>query len=640
MAFPSWLRHCAAMVLVVGLLGLAFGCKKSSKSSYYNIGGTVTYTRLPVACDGNGSPTGLGSVGTAMPARGVVVRAFQLWNAVASDGSTTYTWRLAGTAVTDSNGAYAMDNILYSGNSTFVEVDSIFQQAGDHQSQVRLIADPNGITSTLTEPRRPVYALRQDVAGTSFTDPTPGVNAVATVGGDATVNFAVGNGTGAGDTWAVTDYDWYMPGLNATAPRTTQAIGSRVLAILDSAYYFCSYYGDPTPSAIKGGFLDLHYYPGVTAPASPLRDYVVYDPTTTPLAVDGNGLYHYFGTLSGSAALDDAFDPGAIYPLLARNNLFGQRKTNLFPTGLNGKASPSSLSPDLALVDGLADAMAATLLQRPFVTDLTASTALAPWDIRTIPANPGMASPASLASLAWQLTLDAQALVDIPSQWALISPNTLKRFFTLIYPTIGSGTATVQNDISSGWVQLARLQEGKGGGEPVDLQACFYDTNLILYTLPYGIAWTNAAYADSNLYAANWGVNPDSNAAALPALTLSMANVQQVQQQNFATGTVSNVYPNCSKGEVVYAKLALTLDRSYALSISPAPPAGAAVEVVVDGNTAGAYTFTSTAAQYLTLLGNPPDSTTPAWHFLRFRLLSPTVKQADYAVTVNLSRLD
>ena len=149
-----------------------------------------------------------------------------------------------------------------------------------------------------------------------------------------------------------------------------------------------------------------------------------------------------------------------------------------------------------------------------------------------------------------------------------------------------------------------------------------------------------ATYAASDIYSSDWGTNPVS-LTGKPALTLSMAQATLVPQQTFgATPAVASVYPNCSAGEVAYAKLALTLDRNYALSFTPAPPAGSTLEVVVDGNTSGALSFSSTDSQNLTLLGNTWDSTNPVWHFLRFRLLSPTVKQADYTVTVNLNRID
>jgi hypothetical protein len=631
------------MVLAAGLLGLASGCKKGSSSSNYTAAGTVTYTRLPITLNADGSPSGLGAAGVVTPARGVLVRAFQLYNEVNYSGQTVGTWRLVGSAVTDTNGAYSISGVIAAGYSTFVEVDSIFQQGAGHQGTVKLVADPDGIGSSATEARRPIYALRKDAAGTAFTDPTPATTSVAVAGGDVSANFNVG----ASDTWAVTDYDWYLPGhttqANYMVPEATQAIGSRVLAILDSVYYFCYYYGDPTPSATAGGFLDLHYYPTAPATVSPLRDYVVYDPTaiSATLTTDGNGKFHYFGSLSGSTGLDDAYDPGAIYPLLARNNLYGQGKTSLYPTGLS---SLPSLSPDLAVVDGLADAMAATLLQRPFVTDLTSSTPLVSRDIRSnlpILANRGVASPATLAALAWELTLKAQALSDTPAQWTTINPNALQRFFTLVYPKITSGTATVQNDISSAWVQLGRLYEAKSGGEPIDLASIFYDLTLIPLTSNYGIPWTNVAYANSDIFSVYWGENPNSLTTPLPAITLSMANATEIDRA-FPVGALTPYYPNCSQGEVAYAKLALQHDASYALSFTPPPPVGASIEVVVDGLATGAYTFShsaaaSTAAQDITLLGNASDSSTPAWHFLRFRLISPTVPQADYTFTVNLN---
>ena len=53
MAFPSWLRPCAALCFAAGLLGLASGCHRGSglPAGTINVSGTVAYTRTPVVYD-------------------------------------------------------------------------------------------------------------------------------------------------------------------------------------------------------------------------------------------------------------------------------------------------------------------------------------------------------------------------------------------------------------------------------------------------------------------------------------------------------------------------------------------------------------------------------------------------------------
>ena len=503
-ASTSWLRTGAGIVLAAVLLGLGAGCHHGANSGNAGISGRVYYTRQPVNYDPvTGAPSGLGS-GVAVPARGVVLRAFQMWLAYDQSGIPHHTWRLTATALTDSTGYYNFGSVFPTGYPTFVEVDSIFQQAGDHQSQVRLIADPNGITSTLTEPRRPVYALRQDVAGQPFADPGDATATPAVLQGSATMNFSFG----LADPWVVTRSNWYLQESSSLQSPVgpAQAMGSRLLTILDTSYLFSYYYGDPTPSTIAGGVLDLHYFPGRVE--APRRSYMVYDPSTTPAAWDGKRM-HYFGTLAGGSPTDplvpdDGLDPGAILPMLARNNLFGQGLTTLFPAGASqlstGSGQAATLAPDLAAVDGLGDAMAATLIGTPWVTDTTASTGLVGRNIDpgTPPAG-GPTSPAVAAAVGWKLTLVANGVTlgaGTPAQWATFQPNNLVRFFTLTYPYTYAGAASdikVRSDISSLYQQITRLQEPMSGADTLDLSRIFSDQILFFLLGPYGVPWTNAS---------------------------------------------------------------------------------------------------------------------------------------------------
>jgi len=672
-AFRSWPRVGAATLLAAVLLGLGAGCKRgSSSSNTVTVQGVLSYTRVPVTYDAaTGSPTGLGAALPGQPARGVVVRAFQLYE-VQQGATTVPTWRLAGPpVVTDIDGVFKISGEILSGYRTFLEVTSVFQQIGGNAASVKIIADPAGIRSTVAEPERPIYVYRMDLAGNVLTDPTSSPESVAMATDSVTRNIALTTS----EVWAVTVPTWYLPGnvssqanpaagTAARKPSDTLPLGSRALAILDSIYQFAYYYGDPTPSRVKAGVLDLHYWPGGStggAPAiteAPRRSFIDYDPATSPLDARGNPLasdgtrLHYFGSLAAGPVIDDAMDPGVIYPLLARNNLYGQNKTSLFPTGTT---SLPSLAPDLAVVDGLGDALAATLLKTPFLTDTTAATALAPRDIRTIPALPGIGSPAALASLAWQVTLQANGIAygtGTYQDWLKFDPIAAQRLFTLIYPTTAASPASqvaVQYDIASILTQLGRLQEAKTGSESVDLRGIFSDLQLNLLTLPYGITWTgDKAWTP---FMADWGLNPDSLVTPLPGFTLSMANAQLVPNPDLdnTDAALASVYPDVSQGAVAYAALRLNLDRSYTLRVTTdqALPAGAAIEVVlVEGLVQTPYRFEAGAVNpsyTITLLGNHLDFVTPVWHYLRIRVLAPTVPAPaivpDLQVTVHLDKV-
>ena len=670
MVFPSWLRPCAAVVFVAGLLGLGSGCHKSGEpAGTVQVTGYVTFQRVPMLYDGTtGQPTGLGAGSITTPARGVVVRAFQLTSDVGQDGVTRQTWHLAASTVTDLNGYYAFNGAVLSGYSTFLEVDSIYQEAAGNQSTFEVIADPNGIGSALPQPKRPIYAYRLDSFGNPIPDPTtatpPAQIAVNTI-----VNFALTDQ----EPWVATVPNWYVPGVDPNhyqaPPTETVNLGSKVLGILDSAYVFAYYYGDPTPSLVHGGAFDLHYHPGRTE--SPRRSFVVYDRSLTPLAYDGSQL-HYFGTLAGGGsvagvpAADDAWDQGVIFPMLARNFLFGQGKTALFPTGPDG---PDSEAPDLAVVDGLGDAMAATLLTTPWLTDTSSTAATVPplaRDIRVIPAQPGIGSPATLAAAAWQLTLKANGFTtagNYPAwQAGLINPSVMLRFFTLIQPytvyTETHGTVAAPQDICSFYAQAGRLQEAERPGEAVNLQAIFYDQNLGPWLLPYGILWPQTPGVT---LATDWdGTTSDPNLpgpllATLPSFTLSMANAGQVPNPQIATPGL--VFPNSSQGEVAFAKLAGTLDLHLRMSLAavtagtpstPGLPPGSTIEVVVDGTadakSVPAYlqpqTFLFTPGSLgpvdFTLRGNPADFYNPLWHWVRIRMISPATRQPDVQITVSL----
>jgi hypothetical protein len=661
------------MILATGLLGLGSGCHSGSKDAAgtVKVSGIVTFTRLPVTYDSTGAPTGLGSTGVVSPARTVRLRAFQLYTEYDASGTATRTWRLAGTALTATDGTYSMDNTVQSGYPTFIELDSIFQQSGGHGSTVQVTADlinsttlqSDGVTTVATpEPDRPIYAYRLDGAGTVVTDPTTANPQV--MNGDTTVNFQF---TDPATPWVKTLSNWYQQVTTALqAPTGTAALGSRALAILDSVYQFSYYYGDPTPSTVANGAMDLHYLPGTTA--SPRRSFMVYDPSLTPAASDGT-IMHYFGTLAGGASggADDAWDPGVIYPMLARNNIFGQGMTSLFPTG--STALLSTEAPELAVVDGLADVRAATLLQTPWLTDTTQTAGLVGRDIRvsTAPAvgsyatPPAGNSPAVVAAVGWNLVEYGHGYQPgsaTPTQWATFGANDLDRLFNLSYPWVYQGASNqykIRKDVVSLYGQLSRLQEAKDGGDILDTPAIFSDSALYLLLAPHNMPWGSALTSPTPRYSytTDWGKNPGFSLVAAPsssfALTMTDAETGDSLIPNPDILTGGTVYSSLASGEVASAALSLTLDHTYTLTVTPdVALADGYIEVMVDGaivpssslpTPQGPFLFTASGSTSLTLTGNTMDPTNPIWHFLRIRLVSTsaTTAQPNVNVTVSLS---
>jgi len=125
-----------------------------------------------------------------------------------------------------------------------------------------------------------------------------------------------------------------------------------------------------------------------------------------------------------------------------------------------------------------------------------------------------------------------------------------------------------------------------------------------------------------------------SAAAKVKRYFLDTNNVEQA----------ADYYPNNSRGEVLYAMSAWSLDRAYDFRVTtvPALPAGASIEVVIDGDIANPYLFPSgTSTVYpLAVKGNPTDLTTPNWHRFRIRLLSPTTLVSDTQVTIHLDKVN
>lgn len=633
--YRAFLRTLGAVALLV--VAMACGGKSdtaTASSTTINLAGTVTFTRVPLALDANGVPTGLvdSSVATNLvtkPAGGVLIRAYQRYDQTNPDGTTTTaTWRLIKTGFTDANGLYGL--VVPKDRPLMVEVLSSFDGTGGHT--VNLIGDPAGIQSLVPQASRYRYALRKAIDGTAPAgNPTP--SALPT--GDAVVNFSVG----LTDPWWLTNPSYDRSSFVATAvggailetslPGRTTGSGSRILAIGDTVRSFVATYGAATP----GASVDLHYAPGVSETRG---SFIEYDRSVYPLAYDDYlANRHYFGSLRGASANDDAFDEGVILPLLARNLLWAGTMSRTFAVGsapLFPTASAlKDLSPEVALVEGLAGAMAANVLKSPYLADTQGTALAAPvLDIRDIGAlSPSQLSPFSapaLRALGWEVILKANSVSSpgTSATWATINPLAASRFF--FAPTAPTAT-TPDTEPLNIYTQLARLKEVKATGEPVDLAALFTDPVLTSLTAPYGVTWvrpTTGAYA---AFALSWGTDPNSLTTPLAPFTLSMTKAVQVRGS----------YPNLSQGEVVYAGFSLNADKRYVLgmTISPALDAGNQIDLDLPflGRT---FSFTG-AGGTTTAVTLPVNNTAPYFHPARIRLKSPTAVQPDVTVTVSFT---
>lgn len=649
------LRRGAAVACGLALL-LGLGCHHPDNSkpgvSSFTIQGNVTYTRIPLHYDANGVPTGLETDSTkfttAAAARGIQVRFFQLRPQTNPDYTTTYGWVEVGATTTDDNGHYSLSQGAVIGYQTFVELTGVMNQPSSSSATVAIIGDPAGVYSTLNIKDRVIYGMRKALDGTSSaTDATH-----STLGtGDCTVNFSLG----LNDPWMLENPKWWIPTSDTFPYPETVPAGSSILAILDSYYYYSSVYGNGLPAS--SGELDLHYRPGLTTKRG---TFVEFNPKIFPQAYDGTG-YRYFGsvagggTLDGVAQADDAFDVGTLYPIMGRCRVYAERKTNLIPTGF----PQTNLMPDLALVEGLGDGSAATLMHNPYIASRAPGNHYnPPRDIRDLSGYTadqiGPFSAPAIAALTWQLALTNTGISGAGTQtdWSNINALNLNRFYTLINTTAASGVNEAVTDCANIYVQLVRLQEGKTSADNSDLASYFGDTVLTALCPPFGLTWTTGANAALPKYTSIWPSDPDSLVTPLPSFYLSMDSATQIPVYTVdALGdeTLTLTYPNNSagigqaaKGEVLYATFPLTLDRTYNLKVATIPdlPLGASIEVVMDADLENAYYFPAGATTVvpLPLAGNPSDLSSPVWHSVRVRLVSPYQKVGATLVTIKLEK--
>ncbi|NTW84713.1 MAG: hypothetical protein HGB30_00960 [Holophagaceae bacterium] len=626
----------------IALLALALACNggggtSATAETVAVISGTVTYSRVPLAVDASGVPTGLADSTVAanlksLPARGVVLRIYQKVEQTKPDGTKTLVWQLTGSGFTDSSGNYSMS--VTKDRPTLVELQSSF--AGGGNNLINLIAEPGGFSSTTLNYNRLRYGMRKAADGTASTS-TNNVPA-SVLSANTTVNFTVG-----------LDDPWYLVNpaislgtseasalplavLETTISGHTLGTGSRVLGIGDTIATFVANYTTATP----GGALDLHYWRGNESQGSFIeyaRDLVqfhdqLYDPSS--------GSYHFRGALRAGPSNDDAWDEGVIMPLLARNALYSGNFGRTFSTPLNplypAGIPLDDLSPDMARIEGLAEAMAANLLKSPYLADTKGTVLASPAkDIRSFTVQGPYSAPA-VRALAWGVVLKANNITapGLAADWANMNPLAAVRFFQSPTALTNGATDTTARDLEplNIYSQLTRLKEAKLSSEPVDLAAIFTDTVLTALSAPAGLTWpraTTTAGALATPFVLNWGTDPNVTTTALSPVTLSMAQAVQA----------GATYPNLSQGEVFYAGFSLTVDKRYNLRATISPALGTDASLDVDLPMLGrTFNFTGSGQTFEAVV-IPVYTTAPVYHPVRLRLKSALSKQAaPVAVTI------
>lgn len=586
--------------LCLGILGC--GGKKDNEGSGtkgLKLSGKVTFTaRTHQIVDGMSQ--GLSSKEEkGVPAEKLLVRAV-----IQKDGGALH----AINTRTDQEGNYTLS--VEPGAKVYVEILSDIPST-------RLIASKIlGNKESIME--RPLYCLRKGPDGKAANNQlkTPW----GALSADTTVNFNVDASTN----WFISPFAASLAG-SEYAKEETAGTGSRVLGILNG---ICSMQKALDIPALPAP-LDLHYLKGNSEPHGSFIEYdlnssACYPPVEmplfsgmkeergTPVNSSGNGL-HYFGTISGSDANDDAWDGGVIYPMITRFYLYGQlRKTlpiyganagfGLFPTkALTDRTDMEGLRPEIAIVEGFADAMAALALKNPNLPDAFGDngTSVSHRDIRIAKGN-NIHSASHISALAWRVARLASNLSeDVPSAWTNLKVNEIKDFFTL---ALSTDAEKYPNDIPCLYHQASRLKSVKGKNEALNTEISKLEGK-------------NSSFLN------NWGVDPGSANPGTFSFSLDMKSAKK---------NIEGKYPNISQGEILTSRFKLTSESNYRLEIPAGQlPAGGSLEVVVDSNG-----FLLSAAE--------PSATlnlSAGLHIMQFRLLCQEKSDTTYPFTLNFSPL-
>lgn len=680
------------------VLASVMGCNKSSGSDgstaagKVTIKGKVTFDRIPLVRDTNGLPTGLETDPTKyekdVPARNVIVNLYQkhaIPDPAFPDDRTKdkIFFGFHGYART-ADGAYSFE--VPADNEWMVEVQGSAAGLSTTYQAVNVLGDPAGMSSTVPQQYRLRYCLRKAPDGTA--PPTaPGVNHVASskvseAMKTAVVDFHVGVST----PWFLseTEYDHsesrivlrmvpaYSPGVveGSNLNRYSEAgslepvpSGSRILSILDAFVDVVTYQGSTISSSAVGpdAVLDLHYRPGHSEPKG---TYIEWDRSTYPeawiidattglpaptgqsTAVDTRtGQHHYFGSIRGAAANDDAWDRGPLTLLAAKAHLFLQARIGGFYAQQSplGPYTPLPLGtlrthqdPQMALVEGMPYGLTAIIQKNPYIADT--STGPVTWiDVRDMTALPASDrtpfSGAFLPPLMWEMALKAQTITSpgTPTTWSGILPSVILPFVTL------RDSGDYREPINF-YTQLRTMQStlpGQTTASPFT-DAGLQDLFQALGVPAGNIPWPRPATGPLAALATNWGENPSSlTAPSTPIQPFVLSMAQAV--------AVGGVYDNTSRGEIQYARFSILPTRTYALSVDlpGGPLTGGQVEVTLigartpDGQMIKTYTFTQSSPSPIPFTFQAINGVPSNW-MVRVRMLSPTTLQPDTTVKVSL----
>jgi hypothetical protein len=599
------------------------GSKKKDDESLRKVSGKITYQRLPILTDDSGYPQGLGTADDAetLPLRGILVRTVTLMKETDHNNLPVDVWFASPWGITDGGGNYEVDLPIDPALPAFVEIQSAFK---DGLSFIRILADQYGINSPTHVFDRELYFFRRGLDGSAPpNDPTPAVVA----DGNVTLNIEIG----LEDAWWICH-----PDVRVTHEAVLEPIasGSKIAAIIDTAYKAAVTFGNPTP----GFDLDLHYRQGIT---EELGTYVEFDLGRFPLAYDPGGSsgssLRLFGSVRGGQADDDAWDEGILLSMMARNSM----RYHGIPDGFHFPAKQfpgfdprnqglqKNLQPTMALAEGLPYAMAALALQTPY---LTSSSGTVVRDVRIVPGGlpSDIYSGPAIASFAWALALKANDIkpADDPEEWKKIPPISINRFFALRFEMTGDDEPTIA-DLPSLFSQLAALSNPRGIGEPVDLADIFTDEAITEISAPFfGDIWPRPSTGPYSCFISDWGTDPDSKKNILDSFNFSMSHAVPDAEGN---------YSNLTFQENFTSKIAITKDTAYWLSITHEPPlaGGASLEMRINGDPYSRYFFDSSSIdpQRIVLLGNPDK---PVSYLLSFSLKSQKAIVPDTQITVSL----
>ena len=638
----AWLRSSLIALLPALLALLPVGCGKGSGGgesnvSDYSVRGVVKYRRPPIKTNDDGYPVGLDmdpeNIDT-LPLRGATVRAVWSKEETAPDGTTEKVWHASNSVTTNEVGYYYIDLKKWVQDDAlpvFVEVLSVFhvEVGNGARYKMRVVADRDGMNSRVPQADRALYSFRKGLDDSApENDPTPAVAQA----GKTVLDFEIG----LDDKW------WVGHQAARYAPKATletNGTGSRVAAILDTAFKAAAYFGDPT----LGGMLDLHYWRGFT---EPLGTYVEYERERFPLAFDPSGT-HYFGSVRGGPQYDDAWDEGALLSMMARNYLrrfpavahFGcpPRRFQGFDT--RNLAVSVHLQPTMALAEGLPDAMAAVALKTPYLTSASSASGTTVKDIRNVKGLPlDIYSGPAVAAFAWELALKVNE-VDSPGSpdtWKDIALGSMDYFFSLVYKSVidEEKSFAVYSDLPSVFTQLSMLsfvfKDTLTEEAVAELAAHFFGEAI----------WPRPEEGPLSTFVTDWGNPFGEEQGPVPGFAFSMADAAQDAEGRFS---------NLTAKENHVAKVTLSKDTDCLLSVASAPslPGGASVEVrVVE------YTYNSgdggTYERALAPLFFGPSNPNPQrvvlrgmskgtiYHMLYFSLKSPAAKVSDTRVTVRL----